>query len=86
VNFAIPFVLRSMVYAFVGALAAAIVWFVGFFVFNHHKMLTQDSGEVQAWAWFAAWMSTESASIVGSILGAICGAVRSIRVWRRPLD
>ena len=85
-DFAITIVLRSMVYAFIGALAAASLTFVGFFISNHHQMVTQDHGEVQAWAWFGAYMGTGFAAIVGSILGAICGAVRTIREWRRPLE
>jgi hypothetical protein len=75
-----------MVYAFIGALAAAALIFVGFFIVNYHDMVTHDGDEVQAWTWFAAYMLTGGAAIVGSILGAICGAVRTIRVWRRPLE
>jgi hypothetical protein len=77
-------VLRSsLIGALIGAFVAGSLMFVGFFILNHHDMVTHDGDEVQAWTWFAAWMGTGGAAIVGSILGATCGAVRAYKELRK---
>jgi MFS family permease len=66
----------SVIGALIGPPAAAILMFAGFFIANHHEMLTHDSNEVQAWTWFIAYVLTGCAAVVGLVLGAIGGAVR----------
>jgi len=63
----------------IGALVAGAVTFAGFLVGSHHEMFTHDAGEVQAWAWFAAEMTSAGAAIAGFVLGGIYGFVRTRR-------
>jgi hypothetical protein len=57
----------------IGALVSGVLTFAGFLITCHGEMLTHDSDEVQAWAWFAAEMASAGASIIGLVLGGIYG-------------
>jgi hypothetical protein len=66
----------------IGALVSGLLTFAGFLITCHGEMLTHDSDEVQAWAWFAAEMASAGALITGLVLGGIYGIAR---VRKAPL-
>jgi hypothetical protein len=63
----------------VGAVAIGALTLAGFLIAWHDMMFTHDTNEAQAWAWFAAGMTSAGAATIGFVLGGIYGVVRARR-------